>query len=351
MESSLTNPLLKKLTVASIIEIVPGFKVFEFEEDIADRIHYKAGQYLTFIHYFNGIETRRSYSIISSPTLGEPLAVGVKRIENGVFSRFMIDRVQPGDVLETIGAAGLFTLPPNIQAYKQVFFFAAGSGITPIYSILKTVLHEQAGIHAVLIYSNHSPEKTAFLQELKHLQQQFTSRLHIEFLFSTDKNFYRAHLHREYIFSLVYQYRIASLQEVLAYVCGPQNYMRMCIYTLQELNIPAENIKKENFNTQKVTTKIEPPDKQTYTAHIHFAGRTYTIIVQYPNTILRAAKEAGIALPYSCEAGKCGNCTMRCSKGKVWMSYNEVLTEKDIQQGLVLTCVGHPVFGDIELHA
>jgi len=351
MEPPINNPLLRKLTVTRIKEEVRGFKTFEFEEDAANRIHYKAGQYLTFIHYFNGIETRRSYSIISSPTLNEPLAVGVKRMENGLFSRFMIDKVHPGDVVETIGAAGLFTLPPNIADYKQVFFFAAGSGITPVYSILKTVLQQYTSIHAVLIYSNHLPASTAFLHELKQLQEQFASRLVIEFLFSNDKNFYRAHLHRDFIFTLIHQYKKAALQQALAYVCGPVNYMRMCIYTLQELNIPTENIKKENFNTQKVITVAEPPDKQTYNADIHFAGCAYTINVQYPDTILKAAKKTGIELPYSCEAGKCGNCAMRCTKGKVWMSYNEVLTEKDIAQGLVLTCVGHPVFGDVELHA
>ncbi|TKK68620.1 iron-sulfur cluster-binding domain-containing protein [Ilyomonas limi] len=351
MELPINNPLLKKLTVTRITEEAPGFKTFIFEEDAANRIHYQAGQYLTFIHYFNGIETRRSYSITSSPVLNEPLAVGVKRIENGLFSRFMTDKVQPGDVLETIGAAGLFTLPENIKDYKQVFFFAAGSGITPIYSIIKTILHQHSHIHAVLIYSSHSQLSTAFLHELRQIQQQFTDRLIIEFLFSTDKNIYRAHLHRDFIFSLVNQYKKAIVQQVLAYVCGPVNYMRMCIYTLQELNIPTENIKKENFNTQKVNTVAEPPDKQPYNADIYFAGQAYRVIVNYPDTILKAAKKEGIALPYSCEAGKCGNCTMRCTKGEVWMSYNEVLTPKDIEQGLVLTCVGHPVFGDVELHA
>lgn len=347
----MNNPLLKKLTVTHIREEAPDFKVFIFEEDIANRIHYQAGQYLTFMHYFNETEIRRSYSITSSPVLNEPLAVGVKRIQNGLFSRFMTDKVQSGDVLETIGAAGLFTLPQNVDDYKQVFFFAAGSGITPIYSILKTVLHQYTDIHAVLIYSNHSPQRTAFLQELAQLQQQFFDRLTVEFLFSTDKKIYRAHLHRDFIISLVNQYSRAPLQQVLAYVCGPINYMRMCMYTLQELNIPAENLKKENFNTQKVQTAAEPPDKQTHEAYIHFAGVTYTVAVNYPDTILKAAKKAGILLPYSCEAGKCGNCTMRCTKGNVWMSYNEVLTERDIRQGLVLTCVGHPVFGDVELHA
>src|SRR6476620_8201285 len=177
MEAPIDNPLLKKLTVSHITEEVRGFKIFIFDEDAANRIHFKAGQYLTFIHDFNGIETRRSYSITSSPAFAEPLAVGVKRIENGVFSRFMIDKLQPGDVLETIGAAGFFLLPQNIQDYQQLFLFAAGSGITPVYSILKTVLHQHTNMQVVLIYSNHSPEHTAFLQELKQLQQQFIDRL------------------------------------------------------------------------------------------------------------------------------------------------------------------------------
>ncbi len=346
----MNNPLLKRLTVASITEEVAGYKTFVFEEEAASRIHYKAGQYLTFLHYFNGVEARRSYSITSSPALHEPLAVGVKRIENGLFSRFMTDKVKAGDVLETTGAAGFFTLPQNTDGYTQVFFFAAGSGITPVYAMIKTILHQHTGLRAVLIYSNHSPANTLFLQQLEQLQQQFRNRLIIEFLFSTDKNIYRAHLHRDLLISLMNQYREAPLHQTLAYVCGPVNYMRMCMYTLHELNIPGENIRKENFDTQLVTTAAEPPDKQSYHAHIYFAGSAYRIVVSYPDTILKAARKAGIPLPYSCEAGKCGNCTMRCTKGTVWMSYNEVLTARDIQQGLVLTCVGHPVFGDVALH-
>ena len=160
------NDLYKTLHIKNIKEEVKDFKTFSF----AENINYKAGQYLTFVYHWHNEEVRRSYSITSSPVLNEPLAIGVKRIENGLFSRKLIDSAKPNDELISIGAGGLFVLPDDIENYKQVFFFAAGSGITPVYSLIKTLLHVYANINVVLIYSNASPEKTVFLYELKTLE-------------------------------------------------------------------------------------------------------------------------------------------------------------------------------------
>ncbi len=118
--------------------------------------------------------------------MDEPLSIGIKRIENGFFSRLLVDNAIAGDELVTIGAGGLFVLPANIDEYKQVFFFAAGSGITPIYSLIKTLLFKHENIHVVLIYSNASEDKTIFFNELISLEQRFKSRFHIKFLFSNN---------------------------------------------------------------------------------------------------------------------------------------------------------------------
>ena len=156
------NELYKIIRVKEIREEAPDFKTYVFED--GHGIYYKAGQYLTLATIHHGEEVRRSYSITSSPLINEPLAIGVKRMANGFFSRLLIDKTKPGDVFTTTGAGGFFILPADIDNIRQLFFFAAGSGITPILSLIKTALVAHAHISIVLIYSNASKEKTIFLQ-------------------------------------------------------------------------------------------------------------------------------------------------------------------------------------------
>jgi len=340
--------LYKTIRIAGINEEIKDFKTFAFADD--NNIAYKPGQYVTLVYHSHNVETRRSYSITSSPALNEPLSIGVKRIENGLLSRKLVDTAVIGDELITIGSGGLFILPDDIQNYKQIIFFAAGSGITPVYSLIKTALHVHPHLSLVLIYSNASPEKTIFLHQLKHLQKTFAFRFHIEFLFSNILELSRARLHRELLLEFLAGYSVPDSKEILFYICGPESYMRMCTYTLREHDVPKDNIKREDFAINAVRKRdASPPDKNTHNVFIQFNGQEIDVAVNYPDAILQSAKKQGIVLPYSCEAGRCGSCVAKCVKGKVWHSYNEVLTEKELQQGLVLTCVGHPVGGDVEL--
>lgn len=340
--------LYRTLTIQRIKEEIKDFKTFVFES--SQGIDYKAGQYLTFIYKDQQEELRRSYSIISSPVLNEPLAIGVKRMDNGFFSRQLIDRALPGDKLITIGAGGFFTLPANINSCVQLFFFAAGSGITPIYCLLKTALHLHRHLRVVLVYSNPSLQKTIFYSELKQLAEKFTGRFYTEFLFSNLPDLTQARLHKDLLLQLVEKYSVASFSKTLFYICGPESYMRMCTYALQEEKVPKENIKRENFIVElKAILQPAPPDKETHTAFIRYGGYEYKLAVPYPLSILQAAKKQGIELPYSCETGKCGSCAAKCISGKIWLSYNEVLTEKDIKEGLTLTCVGHPNNSDVTI--
>ncbi|WP_228466973.1 ferredoxin--NADP reductase [Adhaeribacter swui] len=343
------NSLYKILTVSAVQQEAEDVKTIRFAEDSENKIEYQAGQYLTLVRQTHAGEIRRSYSITSSPELQEPLTIGVKRIQNGLFSRQLVDYAQPGDQIYTIGAAGLFTLPADITAYQHLLFCAAGSGITPIYSLLKTALYAHPHVTITLLYSNHAPEKTIFKKNLELLAQQFAGRLQIEFLFSNNANLSRARLHKALLHAFLGQHVTAKPEQVLCYICGPLNYMRMCTYALREAHIPAANIRKENFSTDKPVVRNLPPDTEEHEIVIRYRQQEYYLKVQYPKTILQAAKEANLLLPYSCEAGRCGNCVAQCTQGQVWLSYNEVLTDKDLAQGLTLTCVGHPVKGDVHL--
>ncbi len=345
--NGITPHLFKALTVQHIIEETKDFKTFVFSD--GHNISYSPGQFLTLVHMAGNEEIRRSYSITSSPVLNEPLSIGVKRIANGIFSRKLIDTIRPGDTLLTTGAAGFFRLPDNINQFNTIFFFAAGSGITPIFSLVKTVLSVYPQVNVQLIYSNHSPATTIFYKELQQLARQFDTRLHIEFLFSTTPLLRKARLNRDLFIELLAGSN-PDPAKTLFYTCGPEAYMRMVIYLLQELGYPKTNIKKEDFIPNRfVLSKAIPPGTGSYFVTLHFNGQAYRFKVNYPDTILTAAKKEKISLPYSCETGKCGNCVALCKQGKVWLSNNEVLTEDDLAKGLTLTCVGHPVNGDVVL--
>lgn len=336
------------LRIRELADEVPGFKTVVFED--GHHIDYKAGQYLTFIKQLGNKEIRRSYSITSSPALNEPLSIGIKRIDNGIFSRWFIDTAKPGDTVQTIGSGGFFVLPDDVNSYKQLFFFAAGSGITPMFSLIKTALVQYPTLELVLIYSNHSHSSAVYLRHLEALQQQYAGRLHAVFLFSNTPQLVKARLHKELIVEILDEFAVSHRDKMLCYICGPENYMRMCTYTLEEAAIPPANIRRETFIVDKnPKINLAPPDKASHKATLIKAGRETEFLVTYPDSILKSAKKAGLQLPYSCETGKCGSCVARCVEGRVWHSYNEVLTEADLAKGLVLTCVGHPIYGDIRL--
>jgi ferredoxin-NADP reductase len=344
----MVDGLYKTLFVKEAREEVPGFKTFVFED--GHNIEYRPGQYLTLVRFFNNEEVRRSYSIISTPVLNESLSIGVKRVENGFFSRVLVDHIHAGSELTTSGVGGFFVLPADVSGYSSYIFFAAGSGISPVFSLIRTLLFAHPVTRVRLVYSNASPSKTIFLEALRELEMQFSGRFEVVFFFSNYPDLSKARLHRDAIFHLLDRFTDNEFSKAVFYICGPESYMRLCTYTLQEAGVNPLQIRKENFIIDKIRTpKAAPPDKEEHVVNIRFAGKEYSFNMAYPDTILSAAKRSGIHLPYSCETGRCGNCVSICKKGKVWHSYNEVLTEKDLESGLILPCVGYPVHGDVDI--
>ena len=344
------TPLFKTAIITSAKEETTGVKTFTLSYADGSAIPFTSGQFITFAFTHHGREERRSFSISASPVLHEPLSFTVKRIDNGAYSRMLTDRAKVGDHLLTTGAAGLFTLPADNGAYGQVFFFAAGIGITPIISLIKTLLHTQPDKKAVLIYSNRNREDTVFYEELQQLAMQFPNSFTIVYLYSTSFDLSRARLSKSLLATLVSEHAPVPKEKLLFYICGPFAYMRMAIIALEEMGIHSDQVRKENFNTNdRQVQAIEPPDKTTHPVTIRQHGREYTFPVVYPQTILQAAKKHGLSLPYSCEGGRCGSCAARCISGQVWLSYNEVLMDMDLKHGSILTCTAHPVNGAVTI--
>jgi len=340
------NSVIRKIKITAIITETDNAKTFLLEPVDDWQPGYKAGQFITLVFYTKHGEKRRSYSISSSPVLDEQLSITVKKVDNGEFSRWLTQQARVGDILHTSGISGNFLLPEN-NKIDHFFFLAAGSGMVPCFSLIKTLL-SQRDCMITLIYSNKNQQDTIFFEVLNALQAKHSGRFNIRYLFGESNNVYNKRLSKWLLELLLQEYVGGNFGNILFYLCGPFEYMQTIEITLRVFT-GRENIIKEQFSTLPRLVIPTPPDTDEHTVTIHINGHTYSLPVQFPKSILAAAKAKGIELPYSCEAGRCASCVATCSSGKIWMAYNEVLTDRDVEKGRVLTCQGYPIGGDAEI--
>ncbi|WP_033564451.1 ferredoxin--NADP reductase [Sphingobacterium sp. SYP-B4668] len=308
---------------------------------------YKAGQFLTLIFTFDEREIRRSYSFKSSPYVDEPLSIAVKRVDNGEISRFLHHKIETGQEISVLEPQGLFVYEPVVDTQRTVFLFAAGIGITPLFSILKTALVAEVQSKVVLVYSNSSPEQTPFLEELDDWQKRYPSRFHIIWVFSNSKNLMKARLNRDFIYDILGEHVSEQQPDTLFFTCGPVIYMDLCRFTLVGMGYPEHQIRRETFllpeneeDDDDETEKIV--DETSYDIFLNFQGQSYPLTIPYNKSILDVGLEHKIKLPYSCKSGMCSTCISQCSKGHVRMDYNEILTDREVDNGRILLCTGHP---------
>jgi ring-1,2-phenylacetyl-CoA epoxidase subunit PaaE len=272
------------------------------------------------------------------------LSITVKKVDNGEFSRLLVFHTHAGDILYTSGISGFFQLPPSPHPFKQFFFLAAGSGITPCFSLIKTLL-VTTNHKVALVYSNKSEEDTIFLHALEELQRNYAERFTIRFLYSNRFSVYHSRLSKWLLLQLLQEQLTVSKEEVLFYLCGPFDYMQTIRITLLGESIPASHIVKEDFSSLPRRVIPRPPDTEAHQVTVHINHQLYQLSVRYPQSILAAAKAQHISLPYSCEAGRCGSCVATCTEGNIWMAYNEILTDQEVAKGRVLICQGFPIGG------
>lgn len=313
--------------------------LFDIPSELKEAFHYKPGQYLTIKKEINGEEVRRSYSLSSIPEEGK-LKITSKKVENGRMSTFLYDKLSVGDALEVMPPDGNFVLK---NPEKALILFAAGSGITPVISILKQYLKEGSS-RVYLFYGNRSEEEIIFKNELEELRAANTGRMMVQHYLSSNGE----RLDKERAMSLVGN---ASAGIADYYVCGPEGMIKAVKSGLEAAGLPKEEIHIEYFST---------PESAEKPATIVTSGSAREIVVKLDDaehqielkdgeSILEGAERIGIDPPFSCHSGVCTTCKAKLVSGEVEMENNFGLGDDEIADGYVLTCIGHPKTAGVKI--
>ena len=328
---------LHSLKVSAIDRLTDKSVVVSLEvpKNLTTSFVFKAGQYISLEATIDKIVVRRSYSICSSPQSGN-LQVGVKEVPGGVFSTYVNQSLSVGDEFKVGIPEGRFTIKESRQA-KNFVGIAAGSGITPIISLLKSVLLDDQDTSFVLLYGNKSPEETMFYDELLLLEKKYPDRFKINWVFS-QSNFENSHFGRIDPSLINYLIReIKAPSKAFFYLCGPEAMINMSSKELLEKGIAKENLFFELFssNTNKaIVTEASKKGLLSLTCD----EVTHSLELIPGKTLLDIALQAKLDVPYSCQGGVCSTCVARVTQGKAGMESNQVLTDEEVEDGLVLSC-------------
>ncbi|WP_289021946.1 ferredoxin--NADP reductase [uncultured Salegentibacter sp.] len=314
---------------------------FNIPENLKEEFKFDAGQYITIKTKVGDEEIRRPYSLCSAPNSGE-FKVTVKEVEGGKFSVIANNKLNAGDILEVHPPEGKFILKPTGEA-KTYAAFAAGSGITPVLSIIKTVLSEEPKSRFVLTYGNKSPEETIFFKELLELQAKFADRLFIEFVYSRarEDNSHFGRIETSTV-NFVVKNKFKDQAFDAFYLCGPEEMINQVSDVLKQNGITEDKILYELFTTEEtgaIETNIE--GKTELTVMVDDEETTFSMDTK--DTVLDAALEQDLDVPYSCQGGICSSCIARITEGKAEMRKNQILTDEEVEEGLILTCQAQPL--------
>lgn len=317
-------------------------------------ISYKAGQFLTLIAPINGKEIRRAYSLCTSPFVDQDIAVTVKRVDDGLMSNWLPDHMQEGKMIKVMEPMGHFTTPYEESNKRHLVFFAGGSGITPMMSIIKSLLSQEPKSICSLIYCNRDIESIIFKDEFDRLQTVYEGRLHvIHILDNAPMNWqgYSGLLNHEMLKQLFERIPNWGKDQTSYLMCGPEGMMKNVETLLEGEGITKDKVVKESFVSgvlDKEKKVDEVSDKiVTREVTVRYDGNEYKFTVEPDSTILLTALDQGIDLPFSCQSGLCTACRGRALSGKVKMDEDEGLLQSEKDEGYVLTCVGHPLTDDV----
>lgn len=321
--------------------------LFNVPTELQSTYQFKAGQYLNLKLTLDGQEIRRAYSICSSPESKE-LRISVKSVQNGVFSQFANAQLKAGDTIEVGAPEGFFVFEPQQDRQKNYAAFAAGSGITPIISIAKSMLTSEPKSTFVLVYGSKSVADTIFYQELHELQLQYVGRFFVHYVYSQSKveNELFGRIDKSTV-NFILNNKHQSLDFDTFYLCGPEQMIGLVTDVLKAQNVPESQIKFELFTTPSAEKEIDIATTGHTKVTVVVDGEESVFEMSSKLTILEVALKNGVDAPYSCQGGICSSCLARVKSGTAEMKKNAILTDGEIAEGLILTCQAVPTSSEI----
>jgi len=364
----MSTPKFHTLSVKHVKRETPEAVSVTFDVPAALQADYQftQGQSIAIKHTINGQEVRRSYSICSSPLDGE-LKVGIKQITNGLFSTYANTVLKAGDQLEVMTPTGHFYTDLNADNQKQYLGIAAGSGITPLMSIIKTTLIKEPKSQFTLVYGNRNTGSILFLEDLEALKNQFVDRFNVLYVLSqeaVDVAILNGRIDAAKAQMLTEQnlIQIQTIDE--AFLCGPESMIMDLKAYLSDKGLSSKQIHFELFTSPSTTQAANTSQSQVQAqsdnqgpsakVSVKVDGLTYQIDLPYNGeTILDAALKKGADLPFACKGGVCCTCRAKVTQGSVSMDMNFSLEDDEVEKGYILTCQAHPtseeVFVDFDI--
>ena len=334
---------------------------FQVPEDLRSGFNFKAGQFLTLRATIDGKDVRRSYSISSSQNAyarNGTLEVGIRPVQGGVFSNWAASKLKVGDVLRVMPADGRFIVQ-RPRAIHRVGF-AAGSGITPILSILSSTLEEQTESKFTLVYGNRRMDSVMFNEALQDLKDRYPNRLTLIHVLSRQAQevpLLEGRIDEAKVKDIVSSLLpAASMDEV--FICGPEAMIEATEKALLEVGVPARNIRTERFTSPTLEALPADARKQVVLGHapeskgdvsltVVLDGKKHQMQMSTTDKILDVALAAGLDLPYSCKGGVCCTCRAKVMQGSVVMEKNFTLEKWEAEQGFVLSCQAKPTSKEV----
>lgn len=340
-----TPNMARPLEVVDVVrETNDAVSIYLTEAD-GSALQFRPGQFLSVDVVVDGERLRRAYSLASACLPDVPRHITVKRIEDGRVSNHVNDTIQVGDQLAVLGPSGSFTVEPRSVNERHLVMVAGGSGITPIMSILETVLRVEAGSRVTLIYGNRGWDDVIFRDRLEALCHEFRDRLVVDHVLEHPPEWWTGE--RGLLGSEVLQSRLQALgvldDGMMRYfVCGPTPMMEQTHEALERLGVEASRIAEERFTSPEARSP-NAGSSRTELVRVSHGGQEQGIQVEPGQSILEAGLAAGIDMPFSCAMGGCGACRVRRVAGEIQMEEPNCLSRSEREQGYVLTCVGRPL--------
>jgi len=323
---------------------------FEIPPELRDEFAFRAGQHLTLRATINGEEVRRNYSLCTAPAESDWM-VTVKRIGGGLFSNWIGDELKAGDTIEVMVPHGSFTTDFDPTRSRHLVAIAGGSGITPVVSLLKTLLREEPNSRFTLLYGNRDSSSIIFLETLAALKDKHLGRLEIyHFLDAEDQDIelFNGMMNRERLDEAIPALVPDGAEVDGWFICGPGPMMDAAEGALLDRNVPKERIHIERFTADRPAGAVVKEIAQLQTqaegvsVSVTLDGRTRRVPFTAGN-ILDSARASGLPAPFACKAGVCATCRAKVTSGKVEMAVHYGLTDEEVAEGYVLTCQSVPV--------